>query len=71
MPAGNLTTRERILLTNYLLARTDYGPNSGDYGLQNLVKRKTFKTAYPLHDGRWQWKDIGSLNERQVSEYTK
>ncbi|GJQ87128.1 hypothetical protein Trydic_g10605, partial [Trypoxylus dichotomus] len=65
IPTSTITSSERILLVNYLLSRTDFGENIGQHGIARLIAKKTFVTAYPLHDGPWQWQPTGFLTDRQ------
>ncbi len=48
------TEAQRSLIVWQILLRTKYGShNPNKIGIVRLLSNKTYKAAYPLHDGRW------------------
>ncbi|XP_064214000.1 anoctamin-3 isoform X2 [Tribolium castaneum] len=65
------TTTERILVAYELLSEAKFGDHENDYGIEKLIRLGIVKTAYPLHDGDFEWddKEGGYLipeNDRQL-----
>lgn len=54
------------MIVNKMLSVTHFGPNIVDFGISDLYKKDVFETAFPLHDGNWEWTNQGPLNDRQV-----
>lgn len=55
------------MIISKVLSTTRTGLETSDVGINELIKTRVFKTAFPLHDGNWQWSDTGDLNDRQVT----
>ncbi|XP_044261983.1 anoctamin-3-like [Tribolium madens] len=65
------TTTERILIAYEILSEAKFGDDENDYGIEKLIRLGIVKTAYPLHDGDFEWddKEGGYLipeNDRQL-----
>lgn len=62
------TTGEKAVIINKVLSTTRTGVDAFDVGINEFIKTGIFETAFPLHDGDFEWTDDGYLNDRQVRE---
>ena len=52
----NVSDRTELNPHLKILLRTHYGVDEGDtkkVGIARLLRKRAYKAAYPLHDGRW------------------
>ncbi|XP_074029186.1 anoctamin-4 isoform X2 [Leptinotarsa decemlineata] len=61
-----ITSAERIMIVYKMLCRTKFGNRRDQYGIPKLLKEKVFLSAYPLHDGPYEWTEFGKLTDRQL-----
>ncbi|RZC38654.1 Anoctamin domain containing protein, partial [Asbolus verrucosus] len=63
------TSMERILIAEEILNVAKFGDGENEYGIHKLISINAVKTAYPLHDGHYNYDpdaDNQSLNDRQL-----
>jgi hypothetical protein len=54
------------LIIHKVLSKNPYGDQRHEYGIEKLINKKIFDSAFPLHDGPHEWTQEGPLNDRQV-----
>lgn len=47
---SDITDKDRIFITYEILSRTSFDANSSLTGIENLLQKKVFSHAFPLHD---------------------
>lgn len=63
-----ITFCERSVVVFIIMDYIQYGYESYDIGIRQLLHSGTFIDAYPLHDGPWEWPTDPKepINDRQV-----
>ncbi|XP_044261976.1 anoctamin-6-like isoform X1 [Tribolium madens] len=61
-----ITNAEKGLVIYRVLSKNPYGESDQDCGIKKLISTNIFESAFPIHDGQWQWTEEGPLNERQL-----
>ncbi|XP_068912483.1 anoctamin-4-like isoform X2 [Tenebrio molitor] len=63
---ATITNAEKGLIIHKVLSKNPYGDQRHEYGIEKLINKKIFDSAFPLHDGPHEWTQEGPLNDRQL-----
>ncbi|RZC33898.1 anoctamin-5-like [Asbolus verrucosus] len=62
----DITNAEKGLIIYKVLTINAFGEEKQEYGIDKLLRTQVFESAYPLHDGPFEWTEEGPLNDRQL-----
>lgn len=61
-----MTNAERSAVLYMFMNEVWFGEEESDCGLRQLLNQNVVESAYPLHDGKWEWNEEGPLCDRQL-----